>query len=97
MTQPLLPENLDDLDETEQSRELDDVQRGADETLEASRNMIGFEPEGWVSHRALRGSHDTYSKQQLKEDTLAEARSDEEWAEIAAHLILDDMDEEKYM
>ena len=94
MAQPSLPDDLDDLDETEQSRELDDVQRGADETLEASRNMISFEPEGWVSYRALRGSYDTYSKQQLKEDTLAEARSDEEWTE---HWILDDMDEEKYV
>ena len=34
---------------------------------------------------------------QLKEDTLAEARSDEEWAEIVVHWLLDDIDEEKYM
>lgn len=28
--------------------ELEEVERGADETLEACRNMISFGPEGWV-------------------------------------------------
>jgi hypothetical protein len=84
-----------DAEDVREMRELDEVQRGVDETLEACRNMIGFGPEGWVpteyyEEAMARSKH-------LKEDVLAEARSDEERAEIAAHWLMDDMDEEKYM
>ena len=57
--------------------------------------MIGFGPEGWVPTEHYKEAM-TRSKQ-LKEDTLVVARSAEERAEIAAHWLLDDMDEEIYM
>ncbi|KAM5540228.1 hypothetical protein V8D89_006047 [Ganoderma adspersum] len=73
---------------------LEEVQRGADESMEACQNMVGFGPEGWVPaehyEEAMRIC------KQVKEDTLARARSEEERAEIVAHWPLDDMDEEKY-
>jgi hypothetical protein len=73
---------------------LDEVQRGADETLEACRNIIGFGPEGWVPAEHYEEAM-TRSKQ-MKGDTLAAAMSAEERAEIEEHWPLDDMDEEKY-
>ncbi|THH18002.1 hypothetical protein EW146_g2913 [Bondarzewia mesenterica] len=83
-----------DAEEVRETMKLDAVQRGADETLEACRNMIGFGPEGWVTTEHYEDAM-TCSKQ-LKEDALAATTSAEERAEITAHWLLDDMDEEKY-
>ncbi|KZT03136.1 uncharacterized protein LAESUDRAFT_762129 [Laetiporus sulphureus 93-53] len=84
-----------DAEDVRETMELDAEQRGADETLEACRNMIGCGPEGWAPTERYEEVM-TRSKQ-LKEDTLAEARSEEERAQIAAHWPLDDMDEKEYM
>ncbi len=84
-----------DAEDVRETMELEEVQRGADETLEACRNIVGFGPEGWVPtehyEEAMRRS------KQMKEDTLEAAMSAEERDEIMAHWPLDDMDEEKYM
>ena len=37
-----------DAEDIREAMKLDAVQREADESLEACRNMIGFSPEGWV-------------------------------------------------
>ena len=83
-----------DAEEVRETMKLDAVQREAEETLEACRNMIGFEPEGWVSTEHYEEAM-TRSKQ-LKEDALSAATSAEERAGITAHWPLDDLDEEKY-
>ena len=84
-----------DAEDVRETMELDEVQRRADETLEACRNIIRFWPEGWVPTECYEETMARSKK--AKEDTLAEARSDEERAEIATHWPFDDMDEEKYM
>ncbi|KAI6042363.1 protein kinase subdomain-containing protein PKL CAK Fmp29 [Pisolithus marmoratus] len=84
-----------DAEDARKTMKLDAEQRGADETLEACRNMIGFGPEGWVPTEYYEEAM-TRSKQ-LKKDTLTEARSEEERAQIATHWPFDDMDEKEYM
>jgi hypothetical protein len=83
-----------DAEDVRETMKLDEVPRGADETLEACQNMISFGPEGWVPTEYYEESM-THSKQ-LKEDALAVDMSAEKWAEIIAHWPLDDMDEENY-
>jgi len=83
-----------DAEDARETMKLDEVQREADEILEALRNMVGFGPEGWVTT-------EHYEKamtrgRQVKKDALAAAESAEEREEIATHWLLDDMDEEKY-
>ncbi|KZT09637.1 uncharacterized protein LAESUDRAFT_756575 [Laetiporus sulphureus 93-53] len=80
-----------DAEDVRGTMELDAETRGADETLEACRNMIGFGPEGWMPaehYEAMARS------KKLKEDGLAAAESEEERAQVAAHWPLD---EEEYM
>ncbi|KAJ7485197.1 protein kinase subdomain-containing protein PKL/CAK/Fmp29 [Mycena galericulata] len=84
-----------DAEDVRETMKLDEVQREADETLEACRNIIGFGPEGWVPTKHYEEA--MIRSKQLKADTLAAAMSAEERAEIAAHWPLDDTDEEKYM
>jgi len=72
-----------DAEDVRETMKLDEVQREADETLEACRNMIGLGPEGWVPTEHYEEAM-TRSKQ-LKEDAWAAATSAEERAEIAAH------------
>ena len=83
-----------DPEDVRATKALEEVQTGADESMERCQNMVSCGPEGWVPtehyEEAMRISR------QAKEDTLARARSEEEQAEILAHWPLDDMDEEKY-
>jgi hypothetical protein len=60
-----------DAEDVRETMKLDEEQRGADETLEACQNMIGFGPEGWVPTEHYEEAM-TRSKQ-LKEDALAAA------------------------
>jgi hypothetical protein len=83
-----------DVGDVRETMKLDEVQRGADETLEACQNMVGFGPDGWVPTERYEEAM-TRSKK-LKEDVLAAATLAEERAEISAHWVCDDMDEEKY-
>ncbi|EIW82704.1 protein kinase subdomain-containing protein PKL CAK Fmp29 [Coniophora puteana RWD-64-598 SS2] len=78
------------------TRKLDTEQTGADANLEVCENtVIGCGSEGWVTvehyEEAMRRSR------QLKEAMLAQAESEKDRAEIAAHWPFDDMDEEEYM
>ncbi|KAJ7261749.1 hypothetical protein B0H12DRAFT_1231401 [Mycena haematopus] len=79
---------------------LDEVQRRADGTLGAWRDLIGFGLEGWVPFRGYEEAM-ALSKQ-MKDSALAASaveRSElyaEAYAEIVMHWPLDDMDEEKY-
>ncbi|KAG7441085.1 protein kinase subdomain-containing protein PKL/CAK/Fmp29 [Guyanagaster necrorhizus] len=84
-----------DAEDVRETKKLDGVQSGADEVMEALRNMIGYGPEGWVPTKRYEEVM-TRSKQ-LKEGALAAAESAKERAEMATHWPLDDMDEEKYM
>ena len=86
-----------DAEDVRKTMNLDAEQGEADESREAYQNMIGFEPEGWVPSEHY-GEAMTRSKW-LKECALAlaEAKSGEERAQIAAHWPLDDMDEKEYM
>ena len=83
-----------DAEDVRETMKLNEVQRRADETLEACQDMVGFGPEGWVPTEDYEGT--MVRCKQLKEDALAAAMSAEERAEIVAHWLLDDMDEEKY-
>ncbi|KAJ7261746.1 kinase-like domain-containing protein [Mycena haematopus] len=68
-----------------ETMKLDEVQRHADGTLDAWRNMIGFGLDGWES--ALAAAASAVERSEL---------SAEEYAEIVTHWPLADMDEEKY-
>ena len=83
--------NAEDVRET---TKLNEVQRRADEALEAWQNMLGLGPEGWVPTQHYEEA--VALSKQMKE-ALAEARSAEERAEIMGHWPWDDMDEGKYM
>jgi len=72
-----------DAEDVCETMKLDEVQRGAEETLGAYQNMLGFGPEGWVPTEHYEEA--MVRSKQLKEDTLAVAMSAEERAEIAAH------------
>jgi len=78
-----------------ETMKLDAEQREADEFLEAFQDMIGLGPEGWVPVERYEEAM-TLSKK-LKEAGLAAAESEEERAQISAHWLLDDIDEEEYM
>ena len=84
-----------DAEDIRKTMKLNEEQRGADESLEMCRNIIGFGPEGWVPVERYEEAM-TRSKQ-VKEAALVEAGSEEERGEIAAHWPFDDMDEEEYM
>jgi hypothetical protein len=77
-----------------ETMKLNEVQRGAEETLEVLRTVVGFGPEGWVSIAHYKEAMEL--SKQLKEATLQEAKSEKERTEIAVHWPLDDMDEEEY-
>jgi hypothetical protein len=82
-------------DDVCETMKLDAEQREADEIPEALQNLIGYGPEGWVPVEHHEEAMARSKK--LKEDALAAAGSDEEWAQVMAHWPLDDMDEEEYM
>jgi hypothetical protein len=79
-----------DAEDVRETRTLDAEQREADENLEACGKIIGFGVPVERYEEAM-----TRSKQ-LKEVTLAEAKSEKERAQIAAHWPLDEMDKEEY-
>ena len=74
---------------------LDEEQREADEALEASQDVIGHGPEGWVPIEHYKEAMACSRK--LKEDGLAGVESEEERAWITAHWPFDNMDEEEYV
>lgn len=84
-----------DPDDVRETMKLGAEQREADECLEVCRVVIGSGPEGWMPAEHY-GEAMALSKK-LKENGLAAAESEEERAQIAAHWLLDDMDEEEYM
>ncbi|GJJ07193.1 hypothetical protein Clacol_001393 [Clathrus columnatus] len=75
--------------------ELDEKKRRMDEILELCQEFIGCGSQGWVP--AERYEEAMRRNKQLKERTLAKAKSEKERAEIAAHWPLDDMDGEECM
>lgn len=60
-----------DAKDVREMMKLDEVQRGADETLEVCRNMIGSGSDGWVPIECYEKS--MRLSKQLKEVTLAAA------------------------
>jgi hypothetical protein len=58
------------------------------------RDVIGFGLEGWVP---VEHYEEVMAVSKNLKDGLAAAESEEEWARIAPHWPLDDMDEEEYM
>jgi hypothetical protein len=81
-------------DDIRETMKLDEEQRGADESLEACQDMIGFGPEGWVPTEHYEEAMARSKK--LKEDGLAGAESEEERDQVAAHWPLDDMKRNTY-
>ena len=69
-----------DAEDVGETKRLDAEQREADKILEACGTIVGFGPEGWVP--AERYEEAMTRSKQLKEATLAEAESEQEWAEI---------------
>ena len=57
--------------------------------------MIGFGSERWVPAEHYKESMARSTKP--KKGGLAATESEEDWAQVAAHWPLDDMDEEDYM
>ena len=84
-----------DAEDVRETTELNEVQRRADEALEAWQNMLGLGPEGWVPTQHYEEA--VALSKQMKEEALVEARSAEERAEIMGHWPWDDMDEGKYI
>jgi hypothetical protein len=80
-----------DAEDVRETRKLDAERREADENLEVCGKIISFGVPVERYEEAM-----TCTKQ-LKEVTLAEAKSEKVRAQIAAHWPLDEMDEEEYM
>ena len=85
---------FDDKDVRE-TMELAAEQSEADELLKACQYTVGCRAEGWVPAEHYDEAMERSKK--LKEEALKATESEEEQAEMAAHWVLDDMDESKYM
>ena len=72
-----------DPDDVRETMKLDAEQKEADESLDACRDVLGFGPEGWMP--AEHYEEGMAISKKMKEDGLAEAKSEEERAQIAAH------------
>lgn len=83
-----------DPNDVREAMELDAEQREVDELLEVCQNAFGLGPEGWVPVEHYEEAL-AYSKK-MKEVALAAYESEEERAQMAAHWLWDDMDEEEY-
>ena len=84
-----------DPDDIRKTLYLDAEQRDLEETLELCQDVIGHGPGGWVPVEHYEEAMACSRK--LKEDGLAEAESEEERVQFAAHWPFNDMDEEEYM
>ncbi|KAG5645989.1 hypothetical protein DXG03_004590 [Asterophora parasitica] len=84
-----------DDEDVRETMKLDAALTEADDILRAAQNIVGCGEEGWVPldhyEEAMARS------KRLKEDVLAATSSAEERAEVEAHWLFDDRDEEKYM
>ena len=84
-----------DAEDARETMELNEVQKKADKAVEVWRVMLGLGPEGWVPTQDYEEA--IALCKQMKEESLTEATTEEERAEIMVHRPWDDMDEGKYM
>lgn len=82
-------------EEEQECLRLDDLERDAVEQLEASKEMLGLGPEGWVSHDNYDAAKEAVSR--MKEMCLEQASTEMEVAAVRDHWVYDDMDEEEYL
>ena len=83
-----------DAEDVRQTMELNKEQEEAETAMEECRGIIGHGPQGWVPTEHYEEA--MARSKQIKADTLAEATSEEERANMMEHWPWDDMDEEKY-
>lgn len=74
---------------------LDELEQGAEEQSEASKEMLGLSPEGWVSHDNHEASQAAISRMKLM--CLEQENSEIEKTAIQDHSVYDDMDEDEYL
>jgi hypothetical protein len=84
-----------DAEDVRGTTKLNEVQTKADKAFEVWQNILGLGPEGWVPTQHYEES--VALCKQVKEESLTEATSEEERAEIMTQWFWDDMDEGKYM
>jgi hypothetical protein len=74
---------------------LDELEQGAEEQLEASKEMLGLGPEGWVSHENYEAAQAAIAT--MKTMCLEQAESELERTAVRDHWVFDDMDEDEYL
>lgn len=74
---------------------LDELEREAEEQLEASKEMLGLGPEGWISHENYEGAKKVVAD--MKEICMEQAESETERLAVRDHWVYDDMDEDEYL
>jgi hypothetical protein len=74
---------------------LDELERRAEEQLEASQEMLGLGPEGWVSHENYEAAQAAIAT--MKAMCLEQAESEAERTAVRDHWIFDDVDEDGYL
>ena len=82
-------------DEEDECLRLDELEQGAEEQLEASKEMLGLGPEGWVSHENYEAAQAAIAT--MKAMCLEQAESEFERAAVRDHWVFDDMDEDLYL
>ena len=87
------PIDFTDEEEVECLR-LDELEQGADEQLEASKEMLNLGPEGWVSHSDYEATQAAISR--MKVICLEQADTDVARSAVEDHWVYDDMDEDDY-
>jgi len=74
---------------------LDELEQGAEERLEASKEMLDLGPEGWVSHENYEAAQAAIAG--IKVMCLEQAGSEFERTAVRDHWVFDDMDEDEYL
>ena len=93
---PDLPRPITYTEEEEhQCLRLDDLEREAAEQLEATKEMLGLGPEGWVSCDSYEAAKEAVAR--MKAMCLEQASTDIEKLAVRDHWVYGDMDEDEYL
>jgi hypothetical protein len=82
-------------DEERECLRLDELEQESEEQLEASKEMLGLGPEGWVSHENYEAAQAAIAT--MKAMCLEQAESEFERTAVRDHWVFDDMDEDVYL
>jgi hypothetical protein len=83
------------LEEEQECLRLDELEQEAAEQLQGSIEMLGLEPEGWVSCDNFDAAKEVIDR--MKEMCWKQAETDPEKLAMKDHWVYDDLDEEEYL